>query len=65
MHGMDYLPTKTLCPFGKVMFVHRTPGDVDYMESLREILSDRLEAFWRVAFVDPVGWVWSRQHLLI
>lgn len=65
MHGLDRLRTEMLCPVGERMFSHRTLAEIDYLESVRAIPPERLEAWRVVTFVDPVGWVWNRAQLLI
>lgn len=63
MHGLDRLRSETLCPGQEGMFLHRTRGEVEYLESLSEIQEERLEAWRGAAYVDPSPWVWNRAQL--
>lgn len=63
MQALGRLRTDNLSPVGEVIFVHRTRGTVDDLESLREIPSERLEAWRDAVCVDPVAWVWNRAQL--
>lgn len=45
VHGFDLLRTETSCQVGESMFVYRTRGEVDYLESLDPIPAERLESW--------------------
>lgn len=39
------------------MFLHRTYGEVGYLEALRSMLSERLDAWRWASLSDPFSWV--------
>lgn len=62
-HWLNRLRNETLCKIGDGTFVDLTRGEVDYLESLRAIPSERLEACRGAVRVDAKGWLWSRVQL--
>lgn len=45
------------------MLVHRTQGEVEYLEALYGIPADILQALSCMDCVDPAAWVWIRAEL--
>lgn len=44
IHVLDFVRSETFCPVGENILVYRTRGEVDYLEPLRAIPTERLEA---------------------
>lgn len=65
LRGLERLRTDVLCTVGKSMFVHRTKGEEVYLEAVRAIPDESLQACHVVSFVDPAAWVWSLSQLRI
>lgn len=60
VHLLDIIRPETLCPVRESIFVYRIRGEVHYMESLRAITTEKLEARREASCVDPDYWVWKR-----
>lgn len=44
LRGLDCLGVEMLCPIDKLVFLHRTRGDIEYLKRFGEIYVERLDA---------------------
>lgn len=44
LRSIERLRSKVLCPVNESMFIHRTQGDIDYLDELYDRLAERLNA---------------------
>lgn len=63
LKGIELLCTDRLSRLGESMFIWRTKGEVDYLETFRSITGERLESWRGTTVIDPAAWVWDRAQL--
>lgn len=64
--GLERLRTMDLIPSDwSGMFVYRTLGEVDYLEALNAISSDKLSSWRGAGIVADDAWVWTKPQLVV
>lgn len=63
LSDIDHMHSDTFLYVEDSMFVHRTRGELGYLEALRVIRNERLQSLFGVAIITPVEWVWQRLQL--
>lgn len=59
VRGAEQMHTEMLCPLGESMFIHRTRGEVHYLECLRAIPTELLNSWRGASTIDLAARVWS------
>lgn len=63
--GLESLNTEVLCPVEESIFVHPKRGGIEYIECLREIPEEHLEAWRSATCLDPSAWIWRHAQLRV